>query len=122
VDCGEHAADDPANTFYARLLAALDAMGFADAIRAACAPYYEMDARKGGAPGIDPVVAFKMWFVGFFENIASEPRHVARCADSLAIRAFLRYELTETLPHHSSLSVIRSDCRWPSSTWRLRWC
>jgi transposase len=97
----------PANTFYARLLAALDDMRFADAIRAACAPYYEMDARKGGAPGIDPVVAFKMWFVGFFENIASERGIVARCADSLAIRAFLEYELTETLPHHSSLSVIR---------------
>jgi transposase len=97
----------PANTFYARLLTALDAMGFGDAIRAACAPYYEMDARKGGAPGIDPVVAFKMWFVGFFENIASERGIAARCADSLAIRAFLRYELTEPLPHHSSLSVIR---------------
>jgi len=31
----------------------------------------------------------------------------ARCADSLAIRAFLHYELTEATPHHSSLTVIR---------------
>jgi transposase len=107
----------PTNTFYARLLAALDAMRFPDAIREACAPYYQMDVQKGGAPGIDPVVAFKMWFVGFFENIASERGIVVRCADSLAIRAFLQYELTETLPHHSSLSVIRQ--RLPLSVFDL---
>src|SRR5437870_10034888 len=66
-----------------------------------------MDARKGGQPGIDPEVYFKMLMVGFFENLASERAIAARCADSLAIRAFLHYELTETTPHHSSFTVIR---------------
>lgn len=97
----------PANTFFARLGSALTDVGFGDAVRAASAPYYEMDASKGGAPGIDPEVFFKMLMVGFFENIGSERGITARCADSLAIRAFLRYELTERLPDHSSLSVIR---------------
>jgi transposase len=97
----------PSNTFYGRLGRALDAASFGDAIRTACAPHYDMDGSKGGAPGIDPEVAFKMWMVGFFENIASERGLALRCADSLAIRAFLHYELTEELPHHSSLSVIR---------------
>ena len=31
-----------------------------DAIRALCAAYYDMDARKGGQPGIDPEVYYKM--------------------------------------------------------------
>jgi transposase len=97
----------PANTFYRRVGAALHAAGFGDAVRQACAPSYEMDARKGGAPGIDPEVYFKMLAVGFFENIASERGIAARCADSFAIREFLRYELTEATPHHASLSVIR---------------
>jgi transposase len=66
-----------------------------------------MDASKGGAPGIDPAVAFKMWMVGFFEDIRSERGIIARCSDSLSIRSFLRYELTQKLPDHSSLSVIR---------------
>jgi transposase len=97
----------PANTFFGRLGRALDAASFGDAMRTASAPHYDMDASKGGAPGIDPEVFFKMLMVGFFENIVSERGIAARCADSLAIRAFLHYELTEPLPHHSSLSVIR---------------
>ena len=47
----------PATTFFARLGAALNGVGFGDAVRAASAPYYEMDGSKGGAPGIDPEAA-----------------------------------------------------------------
>jgi len=53
------------------------------------------------------VVYFKMLLVGFFENLASERGIAARCADSLSIRQFLHYDLTEATPDHSSLSVIR---------------
>ncbi len=97
----------PARGFYARLDRALVDRQFGDAVRGLCAPFYDMDARKGGQPGIDPEVYFKMQFVGFFEGLASERAIAARCADSLAIRAFLHYELTEATPHHSSLTVIR---------------
>jgi transposase len=97
----------PATGFYQKLDDVLAVHQFGDAVRRLCAPFYEMDARKGGYPGIDPEVYFKMLMVGFFENLASERAIAARCADSLAIRAFLHYELTETPPHHSSFTVIR---------------
>lgn len=97
----------PATSFYAKLERVLAERAFGDAVRGLCAPHYEMDAHKGGRPGIDPEVYVKMLMVGFFENLASERAIAARCADSLAIRAFLRYELTETTPHHSSFTVIR---------------
>lgn len=97
----------PANTFYQRLDRALQEFKFGDDVRALCRPYYDMDERKGGHPGIDPEVYFKMQMVGFFENIGSERGIAARCADSFSIRAFLHYELTERTPHHSSMTVIR---------------
>lgn len=97
----------PGTEFYQRVDRALAKFEFGKDIRALCAPYYEMDATKGGQPGIDPEVYFKMLMVGFFENIASERAIAARCADSLSIRQFLHYELTEKTPHHSSMTVIR---------------
>ena len=97
----------PANAFFQRLEQALADMQFGDAVRRLAAPYYAQEASKGGQPGIAPEVYFKMLLVGFFENLPSERAIAARCADSLAIRAFLRYGLTERTPHHSSLTVIR---------------
>jgi transposase len=48
-----------------------------------------------------------MIMVGFFEDLPSERAIAARCADSIAIRAFLKYELDERTPDHSSFTVIR---------------
>ena len=97
----------PATSFYQKLEGVLAERQFGDRVRELCAPYYDMDVRKGGHPGIDPEVYFKMLMVGFFENLASERAIAARCADSLSIRAFLHYELTEKTPDHSSFTVIR---------------
>ncbi len=97
----------PATGFYQRLDRMLARREFGEQVRQRCAPYYDMDLSKGGQPGIDPEVYFKMLMVGFFENLAAERAIAARCADSLAIRAFLHYELTEATPHHSSFTVIR---------------
>ncbi|MDT8342746.1 MAG: transposase, partial [Longimicrobiales bacterium] len=83
----------PATSFYQRLDRALAASGFGDAVRALCAPYYERDRSRGGRPGIDPEVYFKMQMIGFFEGLPSERGIAARCADSLSIRQFLHYEL-----------------------------
>ena len=44
--------------------------------------------------------------VGFFEDRPSERAIAARCADSMSIRAFLKYELPEQTPEHSSFTVI----------------
>ena len=91
--------------FYAKLEETLESFGFAAKVRALCAPAY--DKSGVGRPGIDPVVYLKMVMVGFFEDLPSERAIAARCADSMSIRAFLNYELTEKTPEHSTFTVIR---------------
>lgn len=95
-----------ASTFYRKLDDTLNELGFTEGIRDICRPAYA-DAERGGRPGIDPAVYFKMLMIGFFENLPSERAIASRCADSLSLRAFLGYELDERTPDHSSLSVIR---------------
>jgi transposase len=90
--------------FYAKLDRTLNSFDFAAQARSLCAPAYSGTGR--GRPGIDPVVYFKMLMVGFFEDIASERGMAERCSDSISIRAFLGYDLTETTPDHSSLSIV----------------
>lgn len=92
--------------FYRRVNGTLENMGFAAEVWKICTPAYA-ERSKGGRPGIDPVVYMKMLMVGFFENLPSERAIASRCADSLSIRGFLGYALTEATPDHSSLSVIR---------------
>ena len=95
----------PKATFYARLDETLESFGFAEKVRALCAPAYKQS--NAGRPGIDPVVYLKMMMVGFFEDLPSERAIAARCADSMSIRAFLNYSLEEKTPEHSSFTVIR---------------
>jgi transposase len=91
--------------FYAKLEETLESFGFAAKVRAMCASAYNQSGI--GRPGIDPVVYLKMIMVGFFEDLPSERAIAARCADSMSIRAFLKYELHEKTPEHSSFTVIR---------------
>jgi transposase len=91
--------------FYTKLEETLESFDFAAKVRALCAPAY--DKSGVGRPGIDPVVYLKMIMVGFFEDLPSERAIAARCADSMSIRAFLKYELHEKTPEHSSFTVIR---------------
>ncbi len=105
VIAGELPAATP-DTFYRRVNATLEKIGFAQEVWAICEPAYA-DASWGGRPGIDPVVYLKMLTVGFFEDLPSERAIASRCADSLSIRGYLGYSLTEQTPDHSSLSVIR---------------
>lgn len=92
-------------TFYSKLDETLESFGFADKVRALCAPAYKNT--KAGRPGIDPVVYLKMIMIGFFEDLPSERAIAARCADSMSIRSFLNYSLEEKTPDHSSFTIIR---------------
>jgi transposase len=92
-------------TFYSRLEVTLESFGFAEKVRALCAPAYKNT--NAGRPGIDPVVYLKMIMVGFFEDLPSERAIAARCADSMSIRSFLNYSLEEKTPDHSTFTVIR---------------
>lgn len=95
----------PKSTFYSRLQETLNELGFEAEVRSICAPFY--DASGKGRPGIDPAVYVKMIMIGFFEDLPSERAIASRCADSIAIRSFLKYELDESTPDHSSFTIIR---------------
>jgi len=64
------------------------------------------DARLGRPT--DPVVYLKIFLVGYLENIVYDTDLGERLGDSLAIRQFLGYALTEAPPDHSSISRNRA--------------
>ena len=99
-------------SFYAKLDLTLESFGFSRQVRELCAPAYADGSR--GRPGVDPAVYFKMLMVGFFENISSERGIAERCNDSISIRFFLGYDLTQATPDHSTLSVIRDRLGEPT--------
>ncbi len=94
----------PGNPYYRRLNEVLKAEGFDAFAEATCAKFY---AGGEGRPGIAPGVYFRMHMIGYLEGIDSERGICWRCADSLGLREFLGYSLTEATPDHSTLSVIR---------------
>jgi transposase len=62
-----------------------------------------------GRPSVAPGVYFRMSMVGYFEGLASERGLAWRCADSMSLREFLGYELTQETPDHSTLSRWRRN-------------
>jgi transposase len=95
----------PGHPFYQRLNGLLATHAFDPFVEGLCQPFYH---DRLGRPGIPPGVYFRMLFIGYFEGIDSERGIAWRCADSLALRTFLGYALTEATPDHSTLSVIRN--------------
>ena len=62
---------------------------------------------EAGRPSIDPLVFFKLQLVMFFEGLRSERQLLRVVSDRLSLRWYLGYDLTESLPNHSSLTRIR---------------
>jgi transposase len=60
-----------------------------------------------GQESIDPVVFFKICLIGYLNNINSDRRLIDYCSDSLAIRLYLKYDIDENLPWHSTISRTR---------------
>ena len=60
-----------------------------------------------GQESIDPVVFFKICLVGYLNNINSDRKLIEYCSNCLDIRLFLRYDLDEALPWHSTISRTR---------------
>lgn len=94
----------PGHPFYEKVNALSTEEGFEAMVETECAPYY---AENRGRPSIPPVVYFKALLIGYFEGIDSERGIAWRVADSMALRSFLGYTLTESTPDHSSLSRTR---------------
>ena len=96
-------ARTPGHPFYERINAVLAEARFDDFVEKRCARFYN----EGGRPSIPPGVYVRMLLVGFFEGLDSERGIAWRCADSLSLRTFLGYSVSEGTPDHSSLSRIR---------------
>jgi len=94
----------PGHPFYERLNALLRKHGFDTFVEGLCQKFY---APTMGRPSLPPGVYFRMLLVGYFEGIDSERGIAWRVADSIALRSFLGYTLTETTPDHSTVSRTR---------------
>jgi transposase len=101
----EELARPASHPFYDSLDRLFRDNGFDQQIRALFQPYYTLAGP--GRPGVDPAVYVKMMLIGFFEGIPSERGIETRCADSIMLRSFLGFSLTERVPDHSTLSIIR---------------
>ena len=91
----------PGHPFYERLNKILEGRGFDRFVEERCRKFY---ADKLGRPSLPPAIYFRMLLVGYFEGIDSERGIAWRVADSMALRRFLGYELTDQTTDHSTLS------------------
>ena len=60
-----------------------------------------------GRPGVDPVILFKMLFIGYLFGIRSERQLIKEIEVNLAYRWFLGFGLQDKIPHHSTISQNR---------------
>jgi transposase len=104
---GPSLARSPGHRFYETLNGLLSEANFDRRVEALCAPYFEMEDKRG-RPSIAPGVYFRMLFVGYFEGIESERGLEWRCSDSLSLRSFLGVQMDGRVPDHSSLSRMRT--------------
>lgn len=89
----------PKDNFYRKLEAVLD-MNF---LYKETATYYGTE----GQDSIDPVVFFKICLVGYLNNINSDRRLIEYCSNCLDVRLFIKYDIDEALPWHSTISRTR---------------
>ena len=87
--------------FYEQLNKILDAEGFDRFVEELCGKFY---ADKMGRPSLAPVRYFRMLLIGYFEGIDSERGIAWRVSDSMALRGFLSYSLTDQTADHSTIS------------------
>ncbi len=62
---------------------------------------------KEGQESIDPVVFFKICLVGYLNNINSDRRLIEYCSNCLDVRLYIKYDIDEPLPWHSTISRTR---------------
>ncbi len=64
-------------------------------------------SENNGRPGLDPVVMFKILFIGYLYGVRSERQLMREIDMNLAYRWFLGYNITEKIPDHSTISQNR---------------
>lgn len=97
-------AKAPGHPFYEGLSKILDEHDFDALVEEQSAKFY---AKKMGRPSLAPAVYFRLLLIGFFEGIDSERGIAWRLADSITLRGFLGFELSDATPDHSTISRTR---------------
>jgi transposase len=90
--------------FYTKVSEILDKIKVDRRLEYLCKRFY---APTMGRPGLAPGIYFRMLLLGYFEGIDSERGIAWRVADSLSLREFLGFNVTEETPDHSTLSRTR---------------
>ena len=90
--------------FYEQVNKILEGEGFDAFAEGRCAKFY---AKMMGRPSLPPAIYFRMLLIGYFEGIDSERGIAWRVSDSLALRRFLGYALTDSTADHSTISRTR---------------
>ncbi|AFR16565.1 transposase [Burkholderia pseudomallei BPC006] len=94
------------------LLRQIDAAVDFEFIRAKVAHLYCAD---NGRPALDPVVMFKLLFIGYLFGVRSERQLMREVQVNVAYRWFARFRLTDKVPDASTFSQNRAE---PSRTRR----
>lgn len=97
-------AKAPGHPFYEKLSKILDENDFDPLVEELCSKFY---AEKMGRPSLAPGVYFRLLLIGFFEGIDSERGIAWRLADSMTLRGFLGFELSDSTPDHTTVSRTR---------------
>jgi transposase len=67
----------------------------------------DLYCHDNGRPAIDPIILFKMLFIGYLFGIRSERQLVKDTEVNVAYRWFLGFSLTDKIPDHSTISQNR---------------
>lgn len=67
----------------------------------------DLYCKDNGRPAVDPVVLFKMLFIGYLFGIRSEQQLIREIEVNVAYRWFLGFTLTDKIPHASTFSQNR---------------
>jgi transposase len=97
-------AKSPGHPFYEKLNRLFGEHGFDGFVEEQCQGFY---AKKMGRPSLAPGIYFRSLMIGYFEGIESERGIAWRVADSIGLREFLGFGLTDETPDHSTISRTR---------------
>lgn len=67
----------------------------------------DLYCHDNGRPAIDPIILFKMLFIGYLFGIRSERQLIRDIEVNVAYRWFLGFSLTDKIPDHSTISQNR---------------
>jgi transposase len=105
--------------FYAKLNTVLDEHKFDRKVEHLCRRFYRPVM---GRPSLAPGVYFRLLLIGYCEGIDSERGIAWRVADSLSLREFLGFGVTEQTPDHSTISRTRRLYTLEAHKAVFQWC